>query len=246
MSNLPALPLTITIPTQHQRLLREVRTARNKVLSFDPVLRKLVTWYWSVPKFEDHTDNSHIMDRPTDNNRRRVPPSDLPDYRNSHELNNPYCFCSLFVKSVRATRNEIAILIETVGAYSGEYVVKCAKNECGYFGESMPPTFQHGHSGGTSLFATAPLERLYDQIGLRGKTYPLRGKSQNSVPVSVLLLTPSKHPAKRVLHWCCMCQKSSERISCKRQVRTTWTPVTRADFIVDNEKPNSIPSEGSS
>jgi hypothetical protein len=189
MSNLPALPLTIAVPTQHQRLLHEVRTARNKVLSLDPVLRKLVTWYWSVPKFEDRADDSHAMDRPTDDNRRRVPPSDLLDYRNSHELDNPYCLCLLFVTSVEATPNEVAILIETVGAYSGEYVAKCAKNECGYFGESAPPTFQQGHSGSTSLFATVPLERLYDQVGLRGKTYPLRGKSQNSVPMSVLSLT---------------------------------------------------------
>ena len=245
-SNLPALPLTIPIPTQHQRLLREVRTARNKVLSFDPVLRKLVTWYWSVPKFEDRTDDSYVMDRPTDDNRCCMTPSDLHDYRNSHKLDNPYCFCCLFVMSVRVTRNEVTILIETAGPYAGEYVVKCMKNECGYFGESMPPTFQQEHSGSTSLFATVPLERLYDQVGLRGKVYPLRGKSQNSFPASVLSLTPSKHPGKRVLHWCCTCQKSSERISCKRQVHTTWTPVMRADFIVDNEKPNSMPSEGSS
>jgi hypothetical protein len=207
MSNLPALPLTITIPTQHQRLLREVRTARNKVLSLDPVLRKLVIWYWLVSKFEDRADDSHVMDRPTDDNRRRVPPSDLRDYRNSHKLDNPYCLCLLFVTSAGVTSNEVAILIETVGAYSGEYVARCAKNECGYFGEWMPPTFQQGHSGSTSLLATVPLERLYDQVGLRCKMYPLRGKSQNSVPMSVLSLTHSKHPAKRVLHSCCTCQK---------------------------------------
>jgi hypothetical protein len=85
------------------------------------------------------------MDRPTDDNRRRVPPSDLLDYRNSHELDNPYCLCLLFVTSGGATPNEVAILIETAGAYSGEYVAKCARNECGYFSESMPPTFQQGH-----------------------------------------------------------------------------------------------------
>jgi hypothetical protein len=145
MSNLPALPLTITIPTQHQRLLRELRTARNKVLSLDPVRRKLVTWYWSVSKFEDRTDHSHVMGRPTDDNRCRVPPSDLPGYRDSHELDNPYCLCLLFVASAGATPNEVAILIETAGPYSGEYVAKCAKNGCGYFGESMPPTFQQGY-----------------------------------------------------------------------------------------------------
>jgi len=145
MSNLPALPLTITIPTQHQRFLRQVRTARNEVLSLDPVRRKLVTWYWSVPKFEDCASDSDIMDRPTGDNRRRVPPSDLPDYRNSHRLDNPYCLCLLFVTSRAATPNEVAIFIETVGAYSGEYVAKCAKNECGYFGESTAcPNFQTG------------------------------------------------------------------------------------------------------
>jgi len=65
-----------------------------------------------------------------------VPPSDLPDYRYSHKLNNPYCLCPLFATSGAAPK-EAAIFIETVGAYCGEYVAKCAKNECGYFGESL-------------------------------------------------------------------------------------------------------------
>lgn len=50
MSDLLPLPLTITIPTLHQKLLREVRATRHSVLSFDPVRRTLTTWYWSVPK----------------------------------------------------------------------------------------------------------------------------------------------------------------------------------------------------
>jgi hypothetical protein len=51
MSYQPPLPLTITIPTQHQRLLRKVRASANCVLSLDPVRRTLTTWYWLV--FDD-------------------------------------------------------------------------------------------------------------------------------------------------------------------------------------------------
>jgi hypothetical protein len=67
-----------------------------------------------------------------------VPPSDLPDYRNSHKLQNPYSLCPLFAAS-GGTPKEAAVFIETVGPYCGEYVAKCAKNECGYFSESSSP-----------------------------------------------------------------------------------------------------------
>jgi hypothetical protein len=48
MSSLPPLPFTITIPTLHQRLLREVRAATRYVLSLDLARRTLTIWYWSV------------------------------------------------------------------------------------------------------------------------------------------------------------------------------------------------------
>jgi hypothetical protein len=72
-----------------------------------------------------------FIHRPTDDEEfKRVPPNELPDYRNSHMLENPYCLCLLFGGSSK----EVAIFIEIAGAYSGEYVARCAKNECGYFG----------------------------------------------------------------------------------------------------------------
>jgi hypothetical protein len=71
-----------------------------------------------------------FIHRPTDDELERVPPSELPAHRESHVLENPYCLCLLFGSCPK----EIAIFIETAGAYSGEYVAKCAKNECGYFG----------------------------------------------------------------------------------------------------------------
>ena len=40
------LPLTLTIPTHHQLLLREVREATHDVKQLDPVRRELTIFYW--------------------------------------------------------------------------------------------------------------------------------------------------------------------------------------------------------
>jgi hypothetical protein len=55
------LPLAINIPTQHQRLLNEVREAKDRILSLDPVRRTLTTLYWSVLKnFLMQCNSSHV------------------------------------------------------------------------------------------------------------------------------------------------------------------------------------------
>jgi hypothetical protein len=42
------LPLTLTIPTHHQLLLREVREATQDVKQLDPIRRELTIFYWYV------------------------------------------------------------------------------------------------------------------------------------------------------------------------------------------------------
>ena len=48
MLRLPEFPLTITIPSHHQRLLRELREETYNILSLDQVTRELVKLPWYV------------------------------------------------------------------------------------------------------------------------------------------------------------------------------------------------------
>jgi len=45
-------PLSITLPTYHQLLLRQVREATHCVKSFDPATRTLTIFYWSPVLFD--------------------------------------------------------------------------------------------------------------------------------------------------------------------------------------------------
>lgn len=74
--------------------------------------------------------------RPTTGDRR-VPPSELREYRNSNRFLGPCCLCPLF--AVDGAFTEAAMFIETSGPFSGEYVAKCAKGECGFTGQSSYP-----------------------------------------------------------------------------------------------------------
>ncbi|KAK7016540.1 hypothetical protein R3P38DRAFT_3184960 [Favolaschia claudopus] len=63
---------------------------------------------------------------------RRIPPSDLAEYRRTRIFHNPRCLCSLheldsahFVESV--------IFLVTSGALAGEYVAGCAEGVCKYW-----------------------------------------------------------------------------------------------------------------
>jgi hypothetical protein len=62
---------------------------------------------------------------------------------------------------------------DNAGQYAGQYVATCAKDECGYFGESVYPT-------PSDLRLTrkhkVPLERFYDKQS-PVRSYARRGKS---------------------------------------------------------------------
>lgn len=67
----------------------------------------------------------------------RVVPSDLPLHRDSHRFLGPCCLCPLFIPNSQGLYVETSMAYETSGFYSGQFVAKCAQNECGYFGESI-------------------------------------------------------------------------------------------------------------
>lgn len=71
------------------------------------------------------------------------------------------------------------MFIETIGTHSGLYVAKCAKNECGYYGQSSPPLTLEGNIHPASCIPVL-LEQIYSQLGVPGKKYPHRGKFKMS------------------------------------------------------------------
>jgi len=52
MPRLPEFPLTITIPSHHQRLLRELREDTYNILSLDPVTRELVKLHQQTSNYK--------------------------------------------------------------------------------------------------------------------------------------------------------------------------------------------------
>jgi hypothetical protein len=72
--------------------------------------------------------------RPVTEDGQRVTPSDLADYRITHQFRAPSCLCGC--KTNNASYAETAIYIAKDGPYSGEYVVGCASDSCGYLSKS--------------------------------------------------------------------------------------------------------------
>src|ERR1700722_18953962 len=128
-------PITTTVPTQHQLLLREVRDGTHCIKSLDPVRRTLTTFYWYGPwPVTLICVMPDALHRPINELRERVPPCSLREYRESHRFLGPCCLCPLFVPSSQGVFTEVAIFITASGPFSGEYVAQCAKGECGYLG----------------------------------------------------------------------------------------------------------------
>lgn len=64
----------------------------------------------------------------------RVVPSDLPIHRESHQFVGPCCLCPLFLPNSEGLYVEASMCFETLGVFSGHFVAKCARSECGYYG----------------------------------------------------------------------------------------------------------------
>jgi hypothetical protein len=73
--------------------------------------------------------------RPIDNRLERVPLYNLSDYRTTHCIQNPCCFCACPGSTGARDVIESAIYIAATGPYRGFWVAGCAQNvSCGYFG----------------------------------------------------------------------------------------------------------------
>lgn len=67
-------------------------------------------------------------------NGARIDPSDLHEYRQSHQLLGPCCLCP-FISEAQPDFVEAAIYLAPTGPNAGYYVASCARDECGYLGE---------------------------------------------------------------------------------------------------------------
>lgn len=77
-----------------------------------------------------------ICYRPLDEHGARLNPADFNQYRKSHQFRGPFCLCSLKFED-QAEDVEAAIYVAKSGICLGEYVLSCARNNCGYFSQSV-------------------------------------------------------------------------------------------------------------
>ena len=70
----------------------------------------------------------------------------------THQFLGPCCLCPLFEAYGQWVFTEAAMFIAMAGPYSGEYVVQCAKGECGYSGGSLVLFCDHAGSHGTGTY----------------------------------------------------------------------------------------------
>jgi hypothetical protein len=102
-----------------------------------------------------------------------VEPSELRNYRDTHQYCGPGCLCPLFEPlSRQPVFTEAAIYLTTIGRYKGEYVAECAKARCGYLGQSRFPLEKQVL---TPHWHPVPLERLYDRYEVPVVGYLPRG-----------------------------------------------------------------------
>ena len=78
----------------------------------------------------------HCLQRPVQG-EKRVTPSKLRNYRESHQFLGPCCLCP-FLEPLKVDPRftEAAIYMPVHGRYAGEYVAECAESRCGYIGWS--------------------------------------------------------------------------------------------------------------
>jgi hypothetical protein len=74
------------------------------------------------------------VSRPTDEEGKRVTPSDLQDHRITHAFKGPCCLCAA-PGNIGIEYSESAIYEAALGEYLGEYVAGCATGRCGYLSE---------------------------------------------------------------------------------------------------------------
>ena len=62
----------------------------------------------------------------------RIPPSEMQTHRISHRMLGPCCLCPL-MDATKPNFVEAAVYMATDGEEAGQFVARCANDECGYF-----------------------------------------------------------------------------------------------------------------
>lgn len=119
--------------------------------------------------------------RPIADTGERVPPSDLSNYRVTHEFQGPYCLCACDAIGTDYTESMICVIVG--GQFSGEYVASCATETCGYSSKS---DLVHAWKCIWYTSLKVLMERMYMRIGLLVKRYAFQGKF---VPLAISMLT---------------------------------------------------------
>ena len=114
-----------------------------------------------------------VFIRPINDAGERVTPSNLLEYRRSHDFKGPCCLCAS-VHSDEAAYTESAIFLAVRGPSAGKYVSACATGHCRYWGKTL--TRSYAYVNMASRTCTVCLEQFYDQIGLLVKRYGPRGR----------------------------------------------------------------------
>jgi hypothetical protein len=124
-----------TMPTYREILLDHLYKSVNCVKSFDLATCKLTTHYWYAALIFHKCHCSSLL-RPV-HEGRRITPDQLTHHRETHQFFGPGCLCPLLAPVTKeVTFIEAAIYMPVFGSYKGEYVARCAKNRCGYVGET--------------------------------------------------------------------------------------------------------------
>jgi len=123
------------------------------------------------------TEPEHSTRRPLDRNGALLKPSDLNIHRDSHVFFGPCCLCPLVENDARNIVEAMMVMDNPKNRPVGEYVAKCARQKCGYFGQWLrvqPFNLNDAHRD--KVF----LERIHGRAGVPSRTYPLRRESTSS------------------------------------------------------------------
>ena len=129
--------VSITMPVQPQnRFLKCIHCQQMAepvfVSHYDSKSGDLRAWPWYFSQAQMIVFANILAQWPVTQTEAPVHPMNLSEYRSTHQLNNPCCFCTS--EEYEDDYTESAIYIPTFGPYSGKFVAGCATNSCGYIG----------------------------------------------------------------------------------------------------------------
>lgn len=135
-------------PEKLRQFLRRVRLSTHAVLQYDSNINDLTVWKWCVYSmiymFRNRLHFS--LPRPVNGAGERVTPSELSDYRITHDFLGPCCLCAIPTENlaegaVNHKFMEALMQLSTPPSrFQGEFIARCAQNRCGFLGEpsSLP------------------------------------------------------------------------------------------------------------